>query len=141
LLVATKLCLADGLVGASTTEYLNRRREANKKLIEVAERELSEATGSASVSELETAMLNARESLPLFFCLIESHIFLYDLGCAERTGVVAEKIVVAQNALSALKLEKLRQLMNDATRAGTVSAWSEALKYAGVLTSQCGLLA
>ena len=66
------LRVADGLVGATTTEYLNRRREAQKKLTEVAERELSEATRSASVSELETAMLNARESLPLFFCLIES---------------------------------------------------------------------
>ena len=135
------LRVADGLVGATTTEYLNRRREAKKKLTEVAERELSEATRSASVSELETAMLNARESLPLFFCLIESHIFLCDLGCAERIGVGAEKFAAAQNAISALKLENLRQLMNDATRAGTVGAWREAQKYAGVLTCQCGLLA
>jgi len=76
-----------------------------------------------------------------FFCLIEYHIFLCDLGCAERIGVVAEKIAVTQNALSALWLKKLRQHMTDATTAGTVSAWREALKYAGVWTCQCGLLA
>ena len=134
------LRVADSRVGAPTTENLNRLREAKKKLTEVAERELSEATRSASVSELETAMLNARESLPLIFFYRISH-FLCDLGCAERIGVGAEKFAAAQNALSALKLENLRQLMNDATRAGTVGAWGEAQKYAGVLTCQCGLLA
>ena len=90
LLIVVLLRVADSRVGAPTTENLNRQREAKKKLTEVAERELSEATRSASVSELETAMLNARESLPLFFCLIESHIFCV-IWDAQNASASAQK--------------------------------------------------